>query len=333
VTAGWLALCLLAQAASATPEAMGSPSGLTAGSSAAPAAGQGPVTVAAVPSKAEVELGEVFALEVRASGPAGTTYAFPAEISDETVDLRTAAHDPRGAEPPPGVHRYQASVFSLNRAQIPPIAVRYRLPDGKTGEAASAAVDLKVASVLPKDAQQQKPADIRGPLSVSIGPAFWVALAATALGVGALAVWLLRRRRRGRAPVVPAAPPVPPGAEALQALDALAASGLLAGGEYRAFYIELAIVVKRYLERRLEAPVLEMTTAEMLALLRGHPSADDLLATIRDVAGAADRIKFARGEGLRAEGERHLAAARQVIVTLEDRLRPRPPLAAAGEAA
>ena len=41
-----------------------------------------------------------------------------------------------------------------------------------------------------------------------------------------------------------------------------------------------------------------MTTAETLAFLRGQPIADDLLSTVHDVAHAADRIKFARGEGL-----------------------------------
>ena len=59
--------------------------------------------------------------------------------------------------------------------------------------------------------------------------------------------------------------------------------------------------------------MLEMTTAETLAFLRGHPQADDLLPTVRDVAEAADRIKFARGEGLTAEAERHLAAVRALV--------------------
>jgi hypothetical protein len=310
MAAGLLALLLLAQA---------------------PATG--PVAVVATASKSEVGIGELFAIEVRASGPAGTTYTFPGELGDDTVDLRTPPADPKSAPPVPGVHRYQASVFSLNQAQVPPIPVRYRLPDGTAGEAATAPLDLKVASVLPKDPERQKPADIRGPLPVSIGRAFWLALTALAVCLAALAVWLVRRRRRpAAAAAVAAAPPVPPDVEALRALDVLASSGLLASGECRAFYIQLTAVAKRYLERRLGAPVLEMTTAETLAFLRGHPSADDLLSTVREVAYAADRIKFARGEGLVTEAERHLAAVRQLVATLEQRLLPRPPLAD-GEAA
>jgi hypothetical protein len=327
MAAGLLAALLLAQAP-APPAAGAAPAGPTVAASATVAPAAGPVTVTATAGRSAVGIGEPFALEVRASGPAGTTYTFVSELSDDTVDLRTPPDDPKSGPPAPGVHRYQAAVFSLNQAQIPPIPVRYRLPDGTVGEAATAPLDLKVASVLPKDPEQQKPADIRGPLPVSIGRAFWIALAALVVCLAALVAWLVRRRRRPAASqVVPEAALVPPDVEALRALDALAVSGLLASGEYRAYYIQLTAVAKRYLERRLGAPVLEMTTAETLALLRGHPSADDLLPTVRDVASAADRIKFARGEGLVAEAERHLGAVRQLVATLEERLTPRPPLA------
>ena len=118
-------------------------------------------------------------------------------------------------------------------------------------------------------------------------------------------------------------PELPPDAEALRALDALAAAGLLPRGEYRSFYIQLAAVAKRYLERRLGAPVLEMTTAETLAFLRGHPHGGELLPVMRDLAEAADRIKFAKGQGLAQEAERHLAAVRALVPALEARLRPR----------
>ena len=108
-------------------------------------------------------------------------------------------------------------------------------------------------------------------------------------------------------------PALPPDAEARRELDVLAASSLLVQGEYRAFYIRLTVIAKRYLERRLGAPVLEMTTVETLAFLRGHPLGNELLTTVRDVAESADRIKFARGEGLAAEAERHLATVRDLV--------------------
>ena len=43
---------------------------------------------------------------------------------------------------------------------------------------------------------------------------------------------------------------------------------------------------------------------------------------MRDLANAADQIKFARGAGLHAEAERHLDAVREMIRTLEDAFAP-----------
>jgi hypothetical protein len=285
----------------------------------------GPVAVNATASKTEITVGETFTIDVKATGPAGTTYAFAGEAEADAFELRTPAPDPRrGASPAPepGTHRYEAAVFALGEAMLPPIPVRYRLPDGTEGEASSEPIALKIVSLLPKDPQQQKLADIRGPLSVGVGRAFWVALLLFLGLVAALAVWLVRRRRKAEAPYAVAVPELPADVEALHALSALAASGLLSRGEFRSFYIQLTAVAKRYLERRLGAPVLEMTTAETLAFLRGHAHGGELLPVVRDLAEAADRIKFAKGQGLAQEAERHLAAVRALVPALEARLRP-----------
>lgn len=283
-----------------------------------------PVSVKATSAKTEVTVGEAFAVEVEAEGPPGTSYTFPAEASEESFELGTPEPANAGASPAPrpGTHRYLASVFTLGEARIPPIPVRYRLPDGTTGEASTEPIALTVVSLLPKDPQQQKLADIRGPASVGIGRAFWVALGCGLALVAALAFWAIRRRKRDVVPAAALVPALPPDAEATGALDALAARDLLGRGEYRAFYIELTTIAKRYLERRLGAPVLEMTSAETVACLRRHPHAGDVVAVARDLAEAADRIKFARGEGLAAEAERHLAAVRALVPALEARLRP-----------
>jgi hypothetical protein len=291
------------------------------------AAADPPVVVQAKSEKAEVSVGEPFTIELRALGPAGTTFTFPGAASNDSLELRSATVNgaapgagPLSAEP--GVHRYQATVFALGEVQIPAIPVRYRLPDGTEGEAASAALTIRVGSLLPRDPAQQKLADVRGPVGASIGRAFWITLGLALLAVAAVVSVLLRRRRKPASLGAPAVPELPPADEAQGALDALAAQDLPGRGEYRAFYIALATVAKRYLERRLAAPVLEMTSAETLAFLRGHTHGGELLPIVRDLAEAADRIKFARGDGLADEARRHLAAVRGLVKTLEERLRP-----------
>jgi hypothetical protein len=211
--------------------------------------------------------------------------------------------------------------------------VRYRLADGTEGEAASGTLALKVVSLLPKQEGEQKLADIRGPASVGIGRAFWVALGLVLLLVAAIVILLLRRRRQASTPLAARVPEVAPDVEALGALAALAKEGLPARGELRPFYIRLSSIAKRYLERRLGARVLEMTSAETLAFLRGHPHGGDLLPVVRDLAEAADRVKFAKGQGLVPEAERHLASAQALVPALEAKLRPAAPAETEGKAA
>jgi hypothetical protein len=276
--------------------------------------------VTATASQAEVTVGEAFTVELVATGPVGTTWTFPAELSTETVDLWTAR---LASPPPPDRHRYAASVFALGEASVPSITVRYRLPDGTEGDATTAPITLRVGSVLPKDTSEQTLADVRGPVTVGIGRAFWIALAALLALVIAVGAWWWRRRRPKAAAAQPR-PELAPDVEALAALDRLGADRLAERGEFRVYYIRLVDIAKRYLERRLEAPVLEMTSTEMVAFLRDHPRGGPLSAVARDLAGAADRVKFARGDALADEARRHLAGVRQMVATLEAALRPAP---------
>jgi hypothetical protein len=147
-----------------------------------------------------------------------------------------------------------------------------------------------------------------------------------------LVFWWVRRRRAS-APVAPEAPPVPPDVEARESLDRLGHSGLLERADYRTFYIALSGVAKRYLERRLEAPVLEMTSSEMVAFLRDHVHGRVLVSVMRDLTSAADQVKFARGAAQTEEAGGHLKSARQLIDSLELRLRSETAPGAGGKVA
>ncbi len=285
-----------------------------------PALAVGTPRARATAAKTEVTVGETFAVEVTAEGPAGTRFSFPAEAGNDQVELWTV---PGAGPPPPAPHRYQALVLALGEGEVPGIPIKYRLPTGAEGETMTAPVPLRVVSLLPKDPREQKLAEIRGPLPLSIGGAFWTALALVLFSLAGSTAWLWSRRRRRERPA-PVAPPLAPDREALQSLESLAASGLLARGEHRAFYIALTTIAKRYLERRLEAPVLEMTSAEMMAFLREGPWEAELLPALKDLSRAADQIKFALGHGLPADGERHLAAVVDLVRRLETRLHPPP---------
>lgn len=283
--------------------------------------------VTAAASKSEVSVGQVFAVEVTASGPQGTVWTFPEQAGNDSVEIRRAspASEPdSGAPPPPHLGRYDAAVFAVGDVELPAIPVKYRLPDGHEGEVSTAPVPLRIVSVLPKEPGEQKLADIHGPLALSIGATFWIGIGTLALLLGALAVWWRLRRRRTRPTGDASAKELAPDAEAREALARLAASGVRERGEYRAFYIALTEIAKRYLERRLAAPILEMTSSEMVLFLRDHAHGRGFTPAMRDLAAAADQVKFAAGSGGAEEALRHLAAVEQIVDSLETRLRPSP---------
>jgi hypothetical protein len=267
----------------------------------------------------QVTVGQSFIVEVRATGPAGTTWTFPTETGDERVELR-AVSETKGSLPS-STQRYRAVAYALDEVGIPAIAVAYTLPTGQHGEVRTEVVPVKLASGLPKDPAQQTPADIRPPVSLPLGVPFWIAVALVLTAVASGVWWLVRRRRKALAPAVPV-PLVAPDVEALSALDRLAATDLLPRHEFRAFYIELAEIAKRYLERRLEAPILEMTSSETVGFLRDHVVGREHVSTIRELVSSADVVKFARGGAESAVAERQLAAVRGVVTVVEGRLCP-----------
>ncbi len=275
----------------------------------------------------EVGVGEPFRVELRALGPPGTLWSFPERAGNDDVELvLEPPASPSPGEPAPAssaARRYRATVFAVKDVAVPAVSVGYRLPDGTQGEVASAPVPLRLVSLLPKDPKERTLGDVREPLPLDVGWPFWAAVSALALLVAAGAFGLARRRRPGAKAAAPAPPPTPD-VEALEALDALARSGLIERQEHRAFYIALADVAKRYLERRLEAPVLEMTSSEALQFLRDHAHGGAFVGPLREVMGAADQVKFARGRGHDEEARRHLGATRALVEQLETRLRPAP---------
>jgi hypothetical protein len=272
--------------------------------------------IKAIASKTEVTIGEAFRVEIQATGPAGTVWTFPQDASSESVEMK--------AMPSEGVRRYQAMVFALRDVSVPPVTARYRLSDGSEGEARTEPIPVRVTSLLPREREEQKLADIRPPLALSVGLAFWIALAALALVLVAALTFFIRRRRRASPALEQVMPETPPDAEARALLDRLETSGLLERGELRAFYIELTAIAKGYLERRLSEPIVEMTSTETLSALRDQVHAPLVVAPMRSLLGSADPVKFARGSGDTADARSHLLGVREMIASLEARLQPPP---------
>lgn len=112
------------------------------------------------------------------------------------------------------------------------------------------------------------------------------------IAVAALAVWLFRIMRRVREEVQLRR--LSPRERALRELHNLLAKGLIERGLVKDFYVELTMIVRRYIERRHGVRAPEQTTEEFLAAVGRDPRFDAaVLMRLQAFLQAADRVKFA----------------------------------------
>ena len=267
------------------------------------------------PSTANISIGEKFQVTVQARGSSGTTYEFPKEIRTGAVELIQS--QPVAAQA--GVAVYDAQVFAIgNDGRIPEIEIQYKSLDGATGSVKSVPVPLNVVSALdPKDANPT-PADFAPPVPVLVSSAFWIVSTMAGLllviGLGLL----IRRLKFPKKPVDPmVTPAISPEEEAMNGLDRLVASR--ANLEPKTFYIQLVQILKQYLERRVDAPVLEMTSTETLTLVKAHAWTAPHAMALRELVTSADLVKFG-GSSDASNADRQTQLVRDLVGRI-DRLR------------
>ncbi|RMF53457.1 MAG: hypothetical protein D6746_15535 [Bacteroidetes bacterium] len=210
---------------------------------------------------------------------------------------------------------YEVTTFALDTAYVPPIPVGLAT-ETDTLTVRSAPLEVYVASLVPPDA-----ADVRdlAPIVDFPRPVWpWYLLGSVLLALLALFVYV-RRRPHEVPPVVPARPePVrSPYEEAQRRLRRLEALWPVVGEDGKAFYVELADVLRTYLERRLGVRALEETTRELVeelreAVVRG-PLAPEVPDAVAAVLTLADLVKFADA---RPPAEQGRDALERVRVTL-----------------
>ena len=225
--------------------------------------------------------------------------------------------------------KVRVTPFAAGEIPVPGPHFVWVAPSGERTPVRGASALLHVASRLPQD---QKPESLapknERPIRIpSYGPLFWVAIGLAVLAAAALVFWLVRRRRAKGEAAVPAPPALPPLEELTQELDRLSRVADSLGDDPRGFYSELTHAAKRYLERRLDLPVLEWTTFETIRRLRERNLEPPREIGLSELLGAADRVKFGKGRATREEARAHVERARLLARHMEARLVP-PPIAA-----
>ena len=257
--------------------------------------GQSPVRLDSRVDPAQVTVGDLIRFTLTVTAGPGVEVDLPGPDPD-LGEFEVMGHEAAGPveeeEKRIWTVVYTLALYETGSFEIPPVAVSYRGDGIQDGSVETREHSVRVESTLAEDSKDIL--DIKGPLEIprslwSLWP--W---AVAALGVAAL-ILLYLRRKRGEAPsAISRKPRLPPYDEAYQALCRLRESGLLEEGQLKPYFTRLSEIIRRYLERRYLIQAMESTTTQLLDQLRKMSLALDELKLFRDFFPCCDLVKFAK---------------------------------------
>lgn len=184
----------------------------------------------------------------------------------------------------------EIAAFATGAVRIGPLAIAV-VASGDTVLHTSDTLAVRIASVLGDSLEMADLRDIKPPVALGRGRMPWVLAAAALVLLALVAAFLIWRRRRVRA--LAETPLPPPWEEFRDGHRALMNRDLPSSGAWGEYTLELGWLARRYLERRLDAPVLEMTTLQIRRWIGGvglGPKAENRLV---EWLNRSDLIKFA----------------------------------------
>jgi len=190
--------------------------------------------------------------------------------------------------------RFVLTTFTTGDYIIPPIPVKFMLPDSTTKFLISEPTPIKVKSLLAESADSADVRDIKGPIEFKSGKAIYYYLGALAiilLGVAGYLYW--RGKKKGMLGAVPV-DLRRPWEIAYEELALLKEKNYPTEGKAKQFYVELTEIVRAYLGRIYGIPVLDMTTEEFLACIVEGNITEELFNRLKISLDFADLVKFAK---------------------------------------
>jgi len=214
------------------------------------------------------------------------------------------------------VRRCRLTPILSRRYRLAPMAVAYQDRGGhsvSSGWFLTKPVILEEEPLIAEQAGSQVAGEIK---PVWIYPSFrsvlvGLALAAALVAVGAV-VWKwsvrIREERRVRR--------LSPRERALRELAELLGKDLVGKGLIKDFYVEITMIVRRYIERQHGIRAPEQTTEEFLAAVANDPRfSSDVIRKLKAFLEAADLVKFAAYQPEKDAPSKAVATAREYIET------------------
>ncbi len=189
------------------------------------------------------------------------------------------------------------TAFKVGDLKIPPIRIPITGPGGQPSAVTTPSIDVKVNSVLPaeggKDSGKKDIRPIKNVISLDPDLLKSLLLGGLVLILSViLAARIFLRRKKKKLAEDPEAR-FPAHRRAELELERLLKKDLLSSGKFKEHYSELSGILKRYLERRYAIKTPDLTTSEILSLLKKKDFEPAIREDIKEILEASDLVKFA----------------------------------------
>lgn len=262
-------------------------------------------------------IGDQITLELNAQLPAGTHFAWP--ILGDTVTAQIEVVDKMPVDTILTKEQLQLhqsltlTVFDSGYHVLPPLVIHYG--DSLLQQAQSAPLLLMVETVEVDTTQAIKP--LKAPLAApytfrEIAP--WVLGGLSALAVILFLIWYYIRSRK-KQPFIPVRhkPLIPAHTEALQELSKIRAAQLWQNGKLKTYHTQVTDVLRHYLYRQFGIQAAELTTYEILDLVKKQPIERLQINQLHEILERADMVKFAKSIPPANENEKSLDLAEAFV--------------------
>ena len=212
---------------------------------------------------------------------------------------------------------FRIAVYKVGTHRTPSIEIPFVTKDGRTLRTVTQDVDIVIETLLPAGTQLPPLKDIKPPIQVIVRDwrLLWAGGILAALLLAALIAWAAIRYGKRLAARPRAAPPPPPPRPAhLIAYEKLARVRLpTTEVEQQLFYDLVSNIAREYYGNRYGFLALDMTTAEILKVLRPLDAPGLTIDEVRRFLADADLVKFAKFVPDGEEPHRYLGEARRLV--------------------
>ncbi len=211
-------------------------------------------------------------------------------------------------------HKFIFSKYDSGKVEIPSLQIAYtKYQSGNKHFIATNPLSI-VVHTLPVNAQEEI-RDIKEPIKL---PLDWVLIIIILLIAVVLAVggyYIYRYYKKKKVDVVTTEPEIkiPPHEIALQQLHQLEEKKLWQQGNVKEYHSEITEIIRRYFEDRFNFRALEMTSAEILAVINYIEDAKAITEILNGFFSNADLVKFAKFQPMPNVNDEMMKQAYQVV--------------------